>query len=101
MSEATAMRMPIVMIAPLPGQEERNAEFLLKAGAAVQARGETELRNVLGAILADPRRLDELSGASRKVGRPGASRQIAKMALQLAHREVFPRELVVSQRHAG
>lgn len=101
MSEATAMSMPIVMIAPLPGQEERNAEFLRRAGAALEARSETELKELLAAVIASPTRLGELSRASREVGRPEASRQIAKMALRLAQVSARPRELVFSSRSAG
>ncbi len=85
MSEATAMGMPILMISPLPGQEVRNAAFLERAGAAIAIEDETILSRRLAEILADGGRIGELKSASLRVGRAGASRRIAGLALALAH----------------
>jgi processive 1,2-diacylglycerol beta-glucosyltransferase len=38
-SECFAMGLPMIVISPIPGQEERNADFLLKNGAALKACG--------------------------------------------------------------
>lgn len=37
-SECMAMGLPMVIFAPIPGQEERNCDFLLENGAAVKAK---------------------------------------------------------------
>ncbi|MEK8023429.1 MAG: glycosyltransferase [Candidatus Hydrogenedentota bacterium] len=84
MSEATAMGMPLVMISPLPGQEVRNAQFLSRAGAALQAMNPSELSHILSELLSDGAKLSALASASRRVGRSGASRQIASIALEMA-----------------
>ena len=36
-SECLAMGLPMIVISPIPGQEERNADFLLEDGAALKA----------------------------------------------------------------
>jgi len=36
-SECLAMGLPMVVISPIPGQEERNADYLLENGAALKA----------------------------------------------------------------
>lgn len=84
MSEATALGMPIVAVAPLPGQEVRNAGFLAHSGAAIWAHSGAEMRGVVFRLLSDAARLEELSARSRAVGRPTAARDIAAMALDLA-----------------
>jgi processive 1,2-diacylglycerol beta-glucosyltransferase len=84
MSEATALGLPIVMIAPLPGQEVRNAEFLAHRGAAVMAEDGAALVAIVSSILADPLRRRRLAAASASVGRSGAAARIAEIALRLA-----------------
>lgn len=36
-SECLAMHLPIIVVSPIPGQEERNADYLLESGAALKA----------------------------------------------------------------
>lgn len=84
MSEATAMSMPIIMIAPLPGQELRNAEFLLRSGAALMASGTSTLQALVGRLIEHPAERESLSRAARGVGRPEASGRIASLALEMA-----------------
>ena len=38
-SEAMSRGLPMVLIEPIPGQEERNADHLLEAGAAIRCSG--------------------------------------------------------------
>lgn len=88
MAEATAMRMPVIMISPLPGQERRNAEFLLRSGAAVMAETADDLTRELTQLFRDPSIMAERSHAAASVGRPHASRRIAALALELADRSL-------------
>jgi processive 1,2-diacylglycerol beta-glucosyltransferase len=39
-SEALAAQVPMILVKPLPGQEERNTRYLVARRAAVRARGE-------------------------------------------------------------
>lgn len=52
-SEAIAMRLPMVLYRPLPGQEEDNAEFLTQAGVAVRAEDDAELCRLVHRLVAD------------------------------------------------
>ena len=36
-SECLAKRRPMLLVSPIPGQEERNADYLLESGAAIKA----------------------------------------------------------------
>lgn len=72
-SECLAMGLPMVVRDPIPGQEERNADFLLEAGAGLKANGAASLEFKLRSLLGDRERLSRMSGAARRVGRPGAA----------------------------
>ncbi len=63
-----------------------NAAYFERAGGAVCVR-ERELGSVprlVGDLLADPRRLEEMRAAMRRVARPGAARAIAEELVELA-----------------
>jgi len=50
-SEALAAGVPLVLLRPLPGQEERNSRYLVSRGAALRARGAGELVRLVDAVL--------------------------------------------------
>jgi processive 1,2-diacylglycerol beta-glucosyltransferase len=75
-SECLAMRKPMVLVSPIPGQEERNADYLLEAGAAVKAVDAATLEFKLAALLAEPRRLAAMGEAAHRIGRPDAARDV-------------------------
>jgi processive 1,2-diacylglycerol beta-glucosyltransferase len=72
-SECLAMGLPMVLVAPIPGQEERNAEHLLEQGAALLARDTTALAYRVGALLADPSRRQALVERAKAIARPAAA----------------------------
>lgn len=72
-AEALAKGLPIFIIDPLPGQEERNTEFLCRAGAAVKVNRVQDLGREVLACLEDKRRFLTMSGAAIRLGRPHAA----------------------------
>lgn len=76
-SEALAMGVPQLLLSPIPGQEEANAEFAEQHGAAICVRDESgALKSVLTEVLANPQRLECMKRAARESGRPNAAIQI-------------------------
>ncbi|HYT22132.1 MAG TPA: glycosyltransferase [Candidatus Polarisedimenticolia bacterium] len=82
-SEALARALPMALIAPIPGQEERNADHLLEAGAAIRCNNLPATAWKIAALLDDPPRLQRMRDAARSLGRPGAAATIAEDALTL------------------
>ena len=80
-SEALARGLPMVLVHPIPGQEQRNADALLEAGAAVRANNVEALAWKVDALLGEPGRLDAMRAAARKAARPDAARKVARWAL--------------------
>ena len=82
-SEALARALPMALIEPIPGQEERNADHLLEAGAAIRCNNLPAAAWKIATLLDDPERLKGMRTAARKLGRPGAAAAIAEDALRL------------------
>ena len=80
-SECLALGRPMILSAPIPGQEERNADYLLEEGAALKAIDVLALRLRAGALLGDPPRLARMGERARAIGRPYAARDVLDQAL--------------------
>lgn len=75
-SECLAMGLPMIVRDPIPGQEERNADYLLEIGAGVKAHGAASLRFKLRQLLGDRERLARMRVAARAAGAPAAAATI-------------------------
>jgi processive 1,2-diacylglycerol beta-glucosyltransferase len=84
-SEALARALPMVLIEPIPGQEERNADHLLEAGAAIRCNNLPVVAWKVAALLDDPARLKQMREAARRMARPNAAADIAEDALALVN----------------
>jgi len=75
-AEALAKGRPMVIVEPIPGQEQRNAEWLLENGAAVRLYEAADAPWKLGVLLAEPGRLAALAARAAELGRPAAAADI-------------------------
>ena len=75
-AEALAKGRPLVIVEPLPGQEQRNAEWLLENGAAVRLHETADAPWKLKKLLNDPARLAALTTRAAELGRPDAAADI-------------------------
>ena len=82
-SEALARGLPMALIEPIPGQEERNADHLLEAGAAMRCNNLPAAAWKIATLLDDPPRLARMRDAARGMARSGAAAAIAEDALRL------------------
>ena len=76
-SEALARGLALVIVHPIPGQEERNADHLLEAGAAIRCNNLPALAWKIDRLLDDPARLAAMRANARRLARPHAARDIA------------------------
>jgi len=75
-SECLAMQLPMILSSPIPGQEERNADFLLEQGVALKAVDDDALAYRIRAVLQAPERLAEMRRRLAPLGRPDAGRRV-------------------------
>jgi processive 1,2-diacylglycerol beta-glucosyltransferase len=72
-SEALAMELPMIIFNPLPGQEEDNTKFLLKAGAAFLAESVQGLTEIIGEGLQHPELLASVRKKTRTIQKKWAA----------------------------
>lgn len=80
-SECLAMGLPMVVYNPIPGQEERNADFLLEAGAALRANAPAHLIYKVRRLLTDAGLCRRMGEAARRAGKPAAAADILRISM--------------------
>jgi len=86
-AEALARGLPMVVLDPIGGQEERNSDVLLEAGAAVKCTEVTVLNHKLARLLDHPDRIAAMSDNARRLGRPKAAQTIADIVVDSPKRK--------------
>jgi processive 1,2-diacylglycerol beta-glucosyltransferase len=82
-AESLATGCPMVIAEPIPGQEDRNADFLLERGCAVKVNNLASLTYKLESLLGGSDRLSRMRAAALASARPRAAFDIAASCIQL------------------
>ena len=82
-AEALASGLVFVIMNPVPGQEERNADHLLEENAAIRCNNLPALRWKVEQLLSEPERLERMRSNARRLARPDAADVIVKKLLEL------------------
>lgn len=72
-SEALAKGMPMVVINPIPGQEERNSDHLLEEGIAIRCNNLPALAYKIDRLIDEPGKLHLMRGNALALGKPQAA----------------------------
>jgi processive 1,2-diacylglycerol beta-glucosyltransferase len=80
-SECLAMGLPMIVVSPIPGQEDRNADFLLEHGVALKACDANALAWRVNLLLKEPERLESMSEKARLLGKPDSARMVLDSVL--------------------
>lgn len=86
-SEALAKGLVFVIVSPVPGQEERNADHLLEEGAAIRCNNLPVLSYKIENLLGNKERLQAMRSNALKLGKPDAARQIADEVISLMEKD--------------
>jgi processive 1,2-diacylglycerol beta-glucosyltransferase len=77
-SEALARGLVMVIVNPIPGQEERNSDHLLEEGAAIRCNNLPALAYKIDKLLDDAPRLEAMRRNVARLARPDAARTIVR-----------------------
>jgi processive 1,2-diacylglycerol beta-glucosyltransferase len=80
-SECLAMGLPMIVVSPIPGQEEHNADYLLEQGVALKAYDAIGLEWRLRKLLPDPMTIAAMAQRMRAIGKPLAGRAVLDIML--------------------
>jgi len=82
-AEALAKGLPLIIVKPIPGQEERNGRYLIDQGAALAVDHLKELPEVIEELVSSPLKIREMSQKARLLARPEAAEESVKAIMEL------------------
>ena len=85
-SEALASELPLVMLRPLPGQEERNTRYLQERGVGIRVQSSRVLAPAIDALLGDTAMMERMRRAARALAHPDAAQTITQIIARLGRR---------------
>ncbi len=84
-SEVLAKGVPMVVINPIPGQEERNSDHLLEQGAALRCNNLPALSYKIESLIDSPQKLTSMAENARLMGKPDAAFLVVDRLAALCH----------------
>jgi processive 1,2-diacylglycerol beta-glucosyltransferase len=83
-SEALARGLVLVIVNPIPGQEERNSDHLLEEGVAIRCNNLPALAYKIDTLVDDSERFGKMKQNVRRLARPRAAYDIVSRLLSLS-----------------
>ena len=80
-TESIASELPIVVINPIPGQEEENASFLEKNGLAIWIKNQDDIQKKLLNLLNNPYLLNKMKKQSKLFAKKNSCKNICEILL--------------------
>ena len=80
-TESLACGLPIIIISPIPGQEEQNAYFLEKNGAGIWLKKEDNSEEILKNLFNNTKQIEEMRKAAKGLGKPNSTQSICEIIL--------------------
>ena len=80
-TESLASHLPMVIINPIPGQEEKNAKFLVKNGIAVWIKKQDNVQEILKDLFSNPKTLETMKENTKKLAKLHSTKEICHILL--------------------
>ena len=81
-TESLASGLPIVVINPIPGQEEENAEYLEKNKVAIWIRKNDNVEEILNDLFSNPSKMREMKIRARLISKKNSTKDICKILFE-------------------
>ena len=81
-TESLASHLPMVIINPIPGQEEENAKFLEKNGIAIWIKKEDNVTEVLENLFSNSKKLENMKENTKKLAKLHSTQDICDILLK-------------------
>lgn len=81
-TESLASGLPLIVIDPLPGQEEENATFLENNGAGIWIKENNDIKDILNNILSDSCKLQDMKIKARLIAKKNSTKDIGDILLK-------------------
>ncbi len=80
-SEALAMQLPMLLLKPLPGQEEENADYLVQQGVALRLSDLSVLASLTDSLLAEQEILQLMRRRAKAIGKAAAASAVTDILM--------------------
>lgn len=80
-SEALAKKLPMIIINPIPGHEDRNYEFLVNNGLAIGTSKTFSVEEAIYQLMNNPTRLECMAKMAEEIGKPDASKMLGDFVI--------------------
>lgn len=80
-TESLASGLPMLIINPIPGQEEENAEFLESKGVGIWLKKNDDISSVLSDLFSNPERLSKMKQNAKLLGNINSTKDICEILL--------------------
>ena len=72
----------MVLINPIPGQEEENAEFLEQAGVAIWLKNKDDYDAIISSLLSDEQKLTKMKINTKLLAKKNSTKDICEVILR-------------------
>lgn len=86
-SELLAKKLPAIIMNPIPGQEDRNIEFLVNSGAAVMVTPTYPIDEALYVLINNPWRLNLLKQSIEHIGKPDSTERFCNFVIDTVNKK--------------
>ncbi|MBU0700416.1 glycosyltransferase [bacterium] len=84
-SESLCCGLPMIIVNPIPGQEDRNSRYLVKHAAAIRVSHENEIDGVVNNLLRKPEILEKMRENALCLAKPDAAARAGEIIVSLAN----------------
>lgn len=81
-TESLACGVPMLIINPIPGQEEENAEFLEQKQVGVWLKKTDDVSQVFHDLFSNPDKLNQMAANALLLGHPNSTKEICEILLK-------------------
>ena len=87
-TECLAMKRPMIIINPIPGQEEQNSIYFTNNGTAIRTYKNEPIEHVLDIAVNNKKRVEQMRQMCGVIGKPNAAYDIASEVIKLYNEKV-------------
>ena len=84
-SEALAKRLPMIIVNPIPGQEDRNKDFLLNSGVAMAITETCDLEEIIFQLFSNPEHIELMRKKIDIIKHPNSTDDLCKLIMSLGN----------------
>ena len=82
-TECLAMCKPMVIINPIPGQEEQNANYFINNGTAIRTYKNEPIEHVLDIAMHNEKRVNQMIDMCKVIGKPNSSKTVVDEVIRI------------------